>query len=55
MNEEIQVCKCDNKIEIGFHRCKDNTVYITYLCSDCQHIIIEKLKLEKVDVVKAYV
>lgn len=45
-------CKCENLIEMGFHRCSDNVIYITYLCEDCQKVLIKKYKLELIGELK---
>ena len=39
-------CACKDLIEMGFHRCQDDMIYITYLCQGCQKLKVRKFKLE---------
>ena len=50
--EETTDCTCADLKEIGFHRCQDDMIYITYLCQGCQKIKIRKFKLEFVSEMK---
>ena len=50
----VTECACENLIEIGFHRSKDDVVYITFLCQDCQRIKIKKFELKLLGEMKFY-
>jgi hypothetical protein len=49
---EVDTCACDKLKEIGFYRCQDDMIYITFLCQDCQKIIIKKYNLVPVGELK---
>jgi hypothetical protein len=49
---EVSICACDKLVEIGFHRCKDDVIYIMFLCEECQKIRIKKYNLTLLDEMK---